>query len=320
MKFEVLNKIKESKLAEKLGPTASKIVFKAKQHAPEALVGAGVIFMVVGTGVAIKKTLEAEPIFEDAKAEIDAVKTYYNTVDHETVYSAADYRKDLAKAYIRNMGKVAIHYGPAMAFEVLGVAFIGAGHNMIRKENLKYIAAAKALDETFKTYRGRVKNYVGDEVEKRLFVGGEEEEVEEEVVNEKGKKKVEKKKIQTYHGPVEASIYARMFDETLAGQGTWKPDANYNRLFLKAKQNYWNDHLRVFGYVFLNDIYKDLGYEPTSMGQIVGWLRDGDGDGFIDFGIFDQVGEYLPKSEFINGSNPNILLDFNVDGVIYDKI
>ncbi len=50
-------------------------------------------------------------------------------------------------------------------------------------------------------------------------------------------------------------------------------------------------------------------------GAIVGWVINGDGDGYIDFGMYDP-GSNL----FINNIEPRILLDFNVDGVIYDKI
>ena len=39
---------------------------------------------------------------------------------------------------------------------------------------------------------------------------------------------------------------------------------------------------------------------------------------YIDFNIFD--GESFEKREFVNGYNPSILLDFNVDGVVHHLI
>jgi hypothetical protein len=52
---------------------------------------------------------------------------------------------------------------------------------------------------------------------------------------------------------------------------------------------------------------------------MVGWIDGGDGDGYVDFGIYD-IAAVNNRREFINGYEPSIILDFNVDGVIWDKI
>jgi len=91
-------------------------------------------------------------------------------------------------------------------------------------------------------------------------------------------------------------------------------------MFLKAQQNYFNNMLQARGHVFLNEVYDALGMERSSSGTVVGWVirKDGQGDNFIDFGIFD--GESERARAFVNGYERNIRLDFNVDGVIYDLI
>ena len=58
-----------------------------------------------------------------------------------------------------------------------------------------------------------------------------------------------------------------------------------------------------------------LGLERSSAGQVVGWVMNNDGDNYIDFGMFEAS-----SSRFVNGTERSVLLDFNVDGVIYDKI
>ena len=50
---------------------------------------------------------------------------------------------------------------------------------------------------------------------------------------------------------------------------------------------------------------------------VVGWVL-GNGDNCIDFGIWDSANE--KARDFVNGREGAILLDFNVDGVIYDLI
>ena len=92
-------------------------------------------------------------------------------------------------------------------------------------------------------------------------------------------------------------------------------------MFLRREQAYWNDKLRARGYVFLNEVYERLDIPTTRAGQCVGWIYNPDrpnGDNYIDFGMYDITRE--PTREFVNGLERVILLDFNVDGVILDKI
>jgi hypothetical protein len=97
------------------------------------------------------------------------------------------------------------------------------------------------------------------------------------------------------------SPYSRVFDET---NENWRRDKNLNLLFLQSQQNYMNHRLRRNGHVFLNEVYDALGFKRTQDGQLAGWLNDDRGYVFFDLSNFDEFG----------------LIDFNVDGVIYDKL
>jgi hypothetical protein len=90
-------------------------------------------------------------------------------------------------------------------------------------------------------------------------------------------------------------------------------------LFLRNVQNYMNDKLKSRGHVFLNEVFSELGLAHTTAGAIVGWRwNKNSGDDFIDFGIWDGAQEVV--NDFFHGREGAILLDFNVDGVIYDKL
>ena len=57
----------------------------------------------------------------------------------------------------------------------------------------------------------------------------------------------------------------------------------------------------------------------TKAGQVVGWVYDPEhpvGDNYVDFGLFDLDRERVRR--FVNGDERNILLDFNVDGNIWE--
>ena len=116
--------------------------------------------------------------------------------------------------------------------------------------------------------------------------------------------------------PNRHSEYARFFDDGCTG---WTKDAEYNKSFLQKVQNYCNQKLQAQGYLYLNDVYHELGIPKTKAGQVVGWIYDEKnpvGDNFVDFGIFDVYNE--KARDFVNGYERTILLDFNVDGNIWE--
>jgi len=111
------------------------------------------------------------------------------------------------------------------------------------------------------------------------------------------------------------SQYAVFFD---SDSPQWRTDNTFNEFFLKAQQNYANQKLEAQGHVFLNEVYDMLGVERTKEGAIVGWVKD-HGDNFVDFDIYNPFN--APHGEIEPGpSTTSMMLDFNVDGIIFDLI
>lgn len=111
------------------------------------------------------------------------------------------------------------------------------------------------------------------------------------------------------------SAYARFFDESCPA---WTKNSEYNLTYLKQQQVYANDLLKIRGYMFLNEVYDMLGMPRTKAGQVVGWIYDAEnstGDNYIEFDIYSEC-----NKRFVNGHDRIALLDFNVDGIILDKI
>lgn len=111
------------------------------------------------------------------------------------------------------------------------------------------------------------------------------------------------------------SGYAKFFDEC---SREWMKDPELNLMFLRGKQAMLNNKLQACGFVFLNEVYRELDLcEPTQEGQVVGWYYTPEHPSFIDFGIYNTN---RSTERFVNGYERSILLDFNVDGVIIDKL
>lgn len=307
--------MKKIALPKNLTRTFNKFGFKVKKHSPEILVVAGVIGTVTSAVMACRATTKVSGIIENAKDEIEKVHTIMEDETYADKYTEEDSKKDLTIIYAQTGLKMVKLYAPSVILGVLSLGSILASNNILRKRNVALAAAYATIDNSFKDYRKRVVEKFGEEVDKQLRYNIKAQEIEETVIDENGEEKTVTKTVQTADIN-EPSDYARFFDES---SPYWEKNPEYNLMFLKSEQNYANDLLRAQGYLFLNDVYKRLGIEPTKAGQIVGWVYDPDtpnGDNYVDFGIYDVGNER--KRAFVNGYERNILLDFNVDGNILD--
>ncbi len=75
------------------------------------------------------------------------------------------------------------------------------------------------------------------------------------------------------------------------------------------------------GHLFLNDVYDMLGFDRTPAGQLVGWvLNNKTGEGFVNFNLYDMYDQLKEDADGVKSYERVVLLDFNVDGVVYDLI
>ena len=288
----------------------SKTKFQFQKHQPEIMVVGGVIGGVVAAVMACKATTKASEVLAESKDRLDQINTVANDADvTDEVYSEEDHKKDLAIVYTQTAVNLVKVYAPAVILGGLSIASILGGHNILQKRNMALAAAYATLNTTFKDYRDRVVDRFGKDVEYQIRHNLKAEEITEKVEDpETGKKTKVKKTVLTRGDDEHERGYARLFD---AACDNWNNDANLNRSFLSGMQSYFNDKLQAVGYVFLSDVYKQLGYRITQESRVVGWTLDGDGDGYIDFG-FDQ------DDMFMNGYNKDVWIDPNVDGPILD--
>ncbi len=303
------------------------VSFQIKKHSPEILVVTGVVGVVASAVLACKATTKVSEILEESKETVDTIKEGMKAGEIKgQEYTEETGKKDLTIVYVQTSLKLAKLYAPAVGLGALSIASILSSNNILRKRYAGAAAAYAAVDKGFKEYRGRVVERFGEEVDRQLKYNIKAKEIEETVVDENGEEKTVNV-IKHYVDPTDISGYARYFEEftrdkkgNVVRNNYWDPNKEYNLLFLKAQQSYANDLLKAKGRLFLNEVYEMLGLPQSKAGQIVGWVYDEEcptGDNYVDFGIYASNQNY---SDFLYSDNEAILLDFNVDGNIWEDM
>ena len=302
-------------LKEKMVKVYNKSEMKVRKYSPEILAGVGVVGVIASTVMACKATTKLNDILAESKEQLEQIKTVAVDPAYADKYTEDDAKKDTTITYVQTGVKVAKIYAPSVILCASSLGCLLASNNILKKRNAALSAAYMTVDKSFKEYRKRVADRFGEEVEKEIRYNIKAEEITK--VDENGNEVTETVKVMDgTDDPNSYSDYARFFDESCAA---WQNDAEYNLTFLKAQQQYANDLLKAKGRLFLNEVYRMLGIDETKAGQVVGWVYNPDnptGDNFVDFGIYNMQRERVRA--FVNGYEPNILLDFNVDGVIWN--
>lgn len=302
----------KTEIMKSVNGVTSKAVMKLKKHSPEILVVAGIAGTVVSAVLACKATTKVAEILDETKGTLDTIHEGMETgAINGQEYTTEDGKKDTVVVYAQTGMKLAKLYAPAIILGTLSITSILASNNILRKRNVALGAAYAAIDKSFKEYRGRVIERFGEQVDTELKYGIKAKKFEEiEVDPENGKEKKVKKTVMVAD-PNLQSDYAVYFDSKSRNYET-NPD--YNRMFLKAQQAFANDKLQTRGHLFLNEVLDDLDLPRTPAGQIVGWTKDGP-DGYVNFRIVEV------ERETEDGRHePALLLDFNVEGNIWEKM
>lgn len=282
--------------------TAGKVGHVLSKNAPTILtvtgVAGGVTAAVLGARAALKSQGHVAQLNDDR--EIVASKQAQGAFA-----TSQEHVEALTYIWVLNGKKIVANYIPAITLGAVSIAAILWGHGMLRQRNAALIASYAALERSFATYRARVRA-TGPEGEKLdAAIVSDMGFVEE--VDEDGNSKL-------IHDQRAAHLYTRVFDDKC---DQWSRERDYNLYFLKVQERLLNDKLQRRGHIFLNEVLEALDFEHVPEGAITGWLKDGDGDGFIDFGM-DAIS--IPGRAFDMSLENHFLLNFNVDGVIYDRI
>lgn len=307
-----------SKVSTSAAKFAGKAEFTIKKNSPEILLGAGIVGFVGTIVLACRATCRADEVLEFHRKKIKDINDAKEIADAdpegEMSYDVEIYRQDKAIRYLKTTGNLAKLYAPTIAVGTLSLACILTSRNIMQKRYLGVVAAYNGLSAAFEEYRKRVRDEYGEGLDKHFRYGTTYDELP--VYDENGKKTKEKEQVEkTETGMVmQTDDSCRFFDSS---NPNWDKNPTFSMMWLRGQQNILNDILHTRGHVFLNEVYDALGFPHTPQGAVLGWI-DGEGDDCIDFGLYDPNKESVRR--FVNGVDNVIMLEFNHDGVIWDKI
>ena len=313
MSFNISN-VKQSILG-----CITKTKFSIMKNSPEILMGTGITLAAGSLVLAIAGAKRYERVTHNDLARIKKLKE--DMKDPSKQEEGVDYKKELLKNYSKLTFNTIKVYAPSVITFVVGVGCILGSHNIIKGRNMALAAAYATLDNGFRAYRERVAERFGEEVEDEIHRGLKKKKVT--YTDENGKEKT--KTIMVNDPDMKASGWAVWFDES---NKNWTRSGVMNLDQLQILERFANNKLRTEGYVFLHDVYQELGIDDVYLtdrqiqgSHVVGWLYDPSDktrDNYISFGLFDRKTGTLTEQALnmqMYGET-NILLDFNVDGDI----
>lgn len=274
-----------------------------KKYAPEILLTVGVGGVLTAGVLGAKQTLKLEPVIDRTNEKLDTLRALATAEDD----NVERYSHDKTRIYINAGAEVVKIYSGPVLLATASVGCILASHGIMRRRNAGLLAIVGVLETSIANYRERVVEKYGEEEDAEFASGYR-------LVERKNEESGETEVVRVLD-PKAPKPYARIFGRNTSR--IWDPTPEYNVITINAQQVFANQKLQAVGHVFLNEIYDSLGLEHSREGALVGWVK-GQGDDYIDFGAGDM--DNIRTGAYLDGTEGHIYLDFNVDGVIWDKI
>lgn len=314
-------------------------------YGPQISVGLGVVGFIGTCIMVAKKTPDALEIIEETDETVKTIKADIKDIEEGRLGNSRDegqldwLRREITHSYFRCAGGVAKAYLPCVIMGLASTGLIIGGHAAIVSRCSGLALAVNNLTDSFKGYRNRVRDEIGEEAEDRIYRGYHEE--THEVLDTETGEVVEKTAYVPARSPKEGGPYSFVYSPETSTHAEGIPAIDGP--VLKNAEKAWNDILKgeygykYHGHVFLYDVLDDLGLindnpiNKMSNAMIrsyrnIGWMYEkrmnpetkqyefvtgegNTGDGFISFGI--RQDPFDPSTFY---------LDFNCDGYILNDI
>ena len=307
---------------------AAKTSVKLAKYAPHILVGTGIVTVTAGTIGMVKGATHADDIIEKFDEEMDKIEQAKElAANKKSIYTRKDEMEDKMKVYGQTAVAVIKKNWVPITLYVSGVVMICSGVHILNKRYVGVAASYAALHKSYSDYRKRVVEEQGSDADFRFANGVSKGSYNYTEVDEDGNQKdvnVESDKVVNESN---LSVYSVLFDEMST---MWTPNPISNMSLIRRVEDYWNEpaHFEHRGFVYYYEVLKDLGiweslpYEKQKVLVDKGWVW-GAGDNHISLGIFDVDVEKpmsFAKADFIQGYEPSVLIEPNIDGIVAELL
>jgi len=298
-KFQKKNdEMEEFKMNEKVTQLIGRVKLGAKKNAPELLLAGALITGTATIITASRATLKAR----DLKVTLDKDNESLNDLLEANQITDESAKLAIRKTYSKYALDLVKTYAIPTGLYVATIGMIFTSYKIQKDRQLALSAALGACTAAYTSLVNKLKNGAAYGLTAKEVMEGIQ--AREVVDSETGEVIIEKYQVEA----VDTSCYKVRFDRYATA---WEKDKFQNECTLRSEENWANDKLRLQGYLFLNDVFERLGLPKTKTGQIVGWVYEGYGDGFIDFGVTD-----CSNYEDVTYDSNAFDLNFNVDGDI----
>lgn len=288
-------------------------VARISKHAPTILSVGASIGVVVTSALAWR----AGRTFEDVEyRNYERIKDCQNRADEIPDEEVPSIERKNRLAFALDAAR---HIAPTVIIGGTTIALIYFSNGISRKRMAALSAAYFATQNAFDNYKAKMVDTLGKETVDKIVAPklpnyGK---TAEEILENDDRNDAADVTDAVLSMVRECSPYARIISET--SSTAWDPNEDYTVMNLTEIQAWANRRLQKKGHLFLNEVFDQLGLSRMKEGALVGWLKNGDGDGYISFGDFESAIYRVPDYER-KSIHSNVVVDFNVDGVIWDKI
>ena len=261
-----------------------KIKLTGKKYSPEILIALGI---VTGVGCVITTAISAVKVSK----KLDETKQLLADAEEGAKEEALEeVTNDIKIDAAKEIGKEVLI--PA-ALGIASVACTLGGFGIMRNRAISYAAAYEAVNQSLKHYRESVREQLGEETEKKIY---------DDLCAKDGVEKSKTEEKPSY------CPYSRYWNDSKE----FSDDRIYDTQFIASAEAIADATLKRDGYIFLNDIYKMLGFKPSLDGQFIGWYYNPKypiGDNCVKFNVTNT-------NLFDKNGRSKIRIDFNCDGDI----
>ena len=317
-------------------------LYKAK---PTICIVVGMVGTAAAAYLAWRAGRKAGDVIDEAKTDISNVKAQrpeevideatgkvVDYVVNEGQLTKKEYNRALIKAHYTAALKLGRLIAPAVLTEAASLTAIAYGYDIVSDRAAEAAAACQAYAAFISDYRGRVQDKIGQDEERKLYLGIKDVEVEEPELDKDGNPKLTKdgkpkmrktKKEVIQEELAKHSRYARIFDPDHCPAFECSEDGLenvwYNGKMLKEVERHFNHLIRYAqgNVILLNEVYNELGFSLTSLGAVDGWHANKVNDEMIfDNGYPEGIKFTLYPVWYYDEYSmlkKTYILDFNVD-------